>query len=240
VVAPADADAASTSSRQQREGDHRMIDVIQQIEAVQREVGSARIAAGEGRTVRLRRTFSAGVDEVWDAVTNPERIGRWFLPITGELRVGGRFQLQGNAGGEVVACDAPRRFRVTWVPMDTGRPADVSELEVRLTPDGDARTTLELEHTAVVPDDMWEAYGPGAVGVGWDGGLLGLALHVEGGGSVGDPVVWQASEEARDFYTRSSQAWGAANVAAGADPEAAAKAAANATAFYTVTPETGG
>jgi uncharacterized protein YndB with AHSA1/START domain len=217
-----------------------MIDVIHQIEAVQREVGTGRIAAGEGRTVRLRRTFEAGVDDVWDAVTNAERIGRWFLPITGDLHVGGRFQLQGNAGGEVIACDPPTRFRVTWVAMATGSAADVSELEVRLTPEGDARTVLELEHTAVVPDDLWQVYGPGAVGVGWDGGLLGLALHLERGGTIDDAAGWQVSEEARDFYTRSSEAWGAANVASGADPDAAAQAVANATAFYTVPPVTKG
>ena len=32
-----------------------MIDIIREIEAVQREVGEGRIAAGEGRAVRLRR-----------------------------------------------------------------------------------------------------------------------------------------------------------------------------------------
>ena len=67
-----------------------------------------------------------------------------------------------------------------------------------------------LEHTAIVPEDRWGEYGPGAVGVGWDGGLLGLTLHLEGG-SVGDPMAWQVSEEGRDFFKRSSAAWGEAN-----------------------------
>jgi uncharacterized protein YndB with AHSA1/START domain len=216
-----------------------MIDVSHQIEATEREVGTGTIAAGEGHTVRLRRTFSAGIDDVWDAVTNPERIARWFLPVSGDLRVGGRFQLEGNAGGEILACDPPHRFLITWAPMDTGNPADVSEVEVRLTPDGDGRTILELAHTAVVPEEAWPVFGPGAVGVGWDGGLLGLALHVEGGGSIDDPAAWPLSEEGRDFYTRSSEAWGAANVAAGADPDAAARAVANSTAFYTTMPDAG-
>ena len=57
---------------------------------------------------------------------------------------------------------------------------------------------------------MWEQFGPGAVGVGWDGGVLGLALHLRGG-SVGDPIAWQLSAEGRDFFARSSEAWGAAN-----------------------------
>ncbi len=49
--------------------------------------------------VVARRRYAGAVDEVWDALTNPERIPRWFLPISGELRLGGRYQLTGNAGG---------------------------------------------------------------------------------------------------------------------------------------------
>jgi uncharacterized protein YndB with AHSA1/START domain len=212
-----------------------MIDIVREIDAIQREVGSGRIAAGEGRTVRLRRTYDAPVDDVWDALTNPERISRWFLPISGDLRLGGRYQFEGNAGGEIVSCERPHRLRVTWAYGEDIAPADVSELEVRLTSAGEQSTTLELVHTAVVPEDRWDEYGPGAVGVGWDGGLLGLSLHLRGG-SIVDPMAWQLSDEGRDFYTRSSLAWGAANEAAGADPVAAARAVANTTAFYTTDP----
>jgi uncharacterized protein YndB with AHSA1/START domain len=212
-----------------------MIDIVREIEAVQREVGSGRIAAGEGRAIRLRRTYDAPIDDVWDALTNPERIRRWFLPISGDYRLGGRYQFEGNAGGEIVACERPHRFRVTWAYGENVAPTDVSELEVRLTPASEASTTLELEHTAVVPENRWDEYGPGAVGVGWDGGLLGLSLHLRGG-SIEDPEAWQLSDEGREFNTRSSEAWGAANEAAGADPTKAARAAANTTAFYTVDP----
>ncbi len=213
-----------------------MIDIVREIEAVQREVAEGQIAAGEGRTVRLLRTYDAPIDDVWDAVTNPERISRWFLPISGDFRVGGRYQLEGNAGGAIVACERPNRLRVTWVYAQTGSPADVSELEVRLSATGDEATLLELEHTAVVPDEAWGEYGPGAVGVGWDGALLGLSLHLQGG-SIDDPEAWQRSDEGRAFYTTSSTAWGAANRAAGADPEAAERAVANTTAFYAPDPE---
>jgi uncharacterized protein YndB with AHSA1/START domain len=214
-----------------------MIDIVREIESVQREVGSGRIAAGEGRAVRLRRTYDAPLDEVWDALTNPERIGRWFLPISGDYRVGGRYQFEGNAGGEIVECDRPHRLRVTWVYGETGSPADVSEVEVRLAAAGAEATVFELEHTAVVPDEMWAEYGPGAVGVGWDGGLLGLSLHLRTGRTVDDPLAWQLSPEGREFNQRSSAAWGEANRAAGADPEAVARAVANTTAFYAPDPE---
>jgi uncharacterized protein YndB with AHSA1/START domain len=211
-----------------------MIDVIREIEATQREVGSGQIAAGEGHTVTLRRRYNAPIEEVWDALTNPERIGRWFLPISGDYRIGGRYQFEGNAGGTIESCDRPNRLKVTWVYMDTGNPADISELEVRLTPAGDDATIFELAHTAVVPDEMWDQFGPGAVGVGWDGGVLGLSLHLQGGEiAVADREAWPFTEEGREFYRRSSAAWGDASRAAGADDETVAQNVANTFAFYT-------
>ncbi len=213
-----------------------MIDIVRQIEAVQREVGSGRIAAGDGRSLRLRRTYDAPIDDVWDALTNPERINRWFLPISGDFRVGGRYQFEGNAGGEIVSCDRPNRLRVTWVYGEPATPSDISEVELRLKPSGDERTEFELEHTAAVPEEMWNEYGPGAVGVGWDGAVLGLGLHLQGG-SIDDPTEWQTSDEGRAFSTLSSEAWGAANLAAGADPEAVARGVRNSTLFYAPEPE---
>ena len=213
-----------------------MIDIAREIESTRRHVGTARIPAGEGRSVRLRRTYNAPIDDVWDALTNPERITRWFLPITGEYRVGGRYQFEGNAGGEILACERPNLLRATWEYAATGTPADVSELEVRLSPDGADATVLEFDHTAVVPDEMWDQYGPGAVGVGWDQGLLGLSLHLRGE-SLEDPMAWQLSEEGREYARQSSEAWGVANQAAGADPETVKRTVANTLAFYTTGPD---
>jgi len=215
-----------------------MIDIAREIEAARREVGEGHIAAGVGRAIRLQRDYDAPIDDVWDALTDPERIGRWFLPISGDYRLGGRYQFEGNAGGEIVACERPHRLKVTWVYGEVTSDADISELEVRLSTVEGGATRFELEHTAIVPEDRWAEYGPGAVGVGWDGGLLGLTLHLRGG-SVDDPVAWQMSAEGREFFTRSSEAWGEANRAAGADAETVARGVANSTAFYAPEPDAG-
>jgi uncharacterized protein YndB with AHSA1/START domain len=211
-----------------------MIDVIREIEAVQRSVASAPLGTMQGHAVRLRREYSAPIDDVWDALTNPERIGRWFLPISGDYRLGGTYQFEGNAGGRIVACERPSRLRVTWV---YGPPSDApdSEVEVRLTAADGERTVLELEHLAVVPDEFWDQFGPGAVGVGWDGGFLGLALHLRGG-SVDDPLAWQLSDEGRAFNTASSESWGDASRAAGEPADVVAQQVAATTTFYTVDP----
>jgi uncharacterized protein YndB with AHSA1/START domain len=213
-----------------------MMDIVREIEATQHEVGEGNLAAGAGRTVRLQREYDAPIEDVWDAITNPERIGRWFLPISGDYRLGGRYQFEGNAGGTILECERPHRLRVTWVYGEVTSDADISEVVVRLeSVDGDS-TRLQLEHVAIVPEDRWEQFGPGAVGVGWEMGLLGLTLHLRGG-SVGDPLAWQLSDEGREFAMRSSEAWGKANRAAGADPTVAAQAVANTTAFYAPEPD---
>jgi uncharacterized protein YndB with AHSA1/START domain len=173
---------------------------------------------------------------VWDAITDADQINRWFLPITGDLRLGGKYQLKGNAGGEILRCEPPHLLKATWVFGDNPTEVDVTEVEVRLSPGANGETTLKLEHTAVVDAKRWAEFGPGAVGVGWDLTLLGLSLHLRGG-SLEDPVAWQESPEARDFVTRSSNAWGAANKAAGATTAEAATAVANTTEFYAPRPE---
>jgi uncharacterized protein YndB with AHSA1/START domain len=215
-----------------------MIDIEREINAEQRSVGTVPLGDGEGRVVRIRRSYDSPIEDVWDALTTPERISRWFLPISGDYRLGGRYQLEGNAGGEILQCDRPRLVRVSWVFGEMADAGPASEVVVRLTPAGAASTMVELEHIAIVPDEFWDQFGPGAVGVGWDGAVLGFSLHMRGdGGSVGDPIAWQVSDEGREFFAQSSAAWGVAYEASGADPEAVKKAVMNTTAFYAPEPE---
>lgn len=207
------------------------IDVSHRISAVSRTVGTRMLPAGEARVMTATRYFGEPVEEVWDACTTAERIGRWFLPVTGELRLGGRYQLQGHASGVVERCDPPHAFAVTWEYGD-----DVSVVEVRLAPEVTG-TRLTVEHVAHVDDDRWTEFGPGAVGVGWDMILLGLTLHLETGSSI-DPaagMAWSAGPDGVRFTTASSAAWGEAAVAGGEEPTAAAAAAARTTAAYTGT-----
>ena len=212
-----------------------MIDIAREIETTQREVTEGRLPSGEARTIRLQRDYDSPIEDVWDALTDPERIGRWFLPISGDYRLGGTYQFEGNAGGDIVVCERPNRLKVTWVYGPQAEGTDPSEVEIRLsTVDGGA-TRFDFRHTAVVPDEMWSQFGPGAVGVGWDGGVLGLSLYLRGG-SIGDSEAWQVSDEGREFYTRASEEWGRANVAYGADPETAAQGVTNTTQFYAPDP----
>lgn len=207
-----------------------MIEVTGQINAVRRAVGERVLETGTARTATVSQVYDTDVEDLWDAVTNPERIPRWFLPVSGDLRLGGRYQLEGNAGGTIERCDRPKGFAATW---EYG--GQTSWIEVRLTPEADGRARFELEHIAHVGDDIWDQFGPGAVGVGWDQGLLGLALHLATGKSAPDEVGpdWSLSDEGKEFTRQSGESWFTAHVASGAD-EAAARAAADRTiAAYT-------
>jgi uncharacterized protein YndB with AHSA1/START domain len=210
-----------------------MIDVTHQISAVQRRVGTRTLAAGEARIVVISQTYHAAVEDVWDACTNAERIGRWFLPVSGELKPGGRYQLEGNAGGTIERCDPPEGFFITW---EFG--GEVSWVEVRLTAAAPDRTQLEIEHIAHASDEMWAQFGPGAVGIGWDSMILGLSLHLSGAPAM-DPAqgaAWAASDEGRRFMTLSGERWCAAHIASGGDEAQARAMSERVIAAYTAAP----
>jgi uncharacterized protein YndB with AHSA1/START domain len=175
-----------------------MIDIASQLKAIHRAVGRQQAGSGEVVSVVLRRQYDAAIDDVWDALTDPVRVRRWFLPLSGDLRVGGAFQLEGNAGGEILGCEPPRLLRVTF-----GGPASLVEL--RLSAHGEDATVLELEHT--VPIEM-AGSGAGAlfVGPGWDGAFMALALFLDGEVSD-DPVAAADSPEGREFAGQSVHAW---------------------------------
>jgi uncharacterized protein YndB with AHSA1/START domain len=173
-----------------------VIDILEHINAVQRWVSRT----GETATVRMRRTYRAEPEELWDALTDPERMKRWFLPVTGDLKVGGSFELQGNAGGEILECQPPQRFRVTF-----GGPTSI--LEIRLTPAAGSSTDLELEHAMTEPPAPG---GAGAlwVGPGWDGAIMGLALYINGELTPdADPTEMANSPEVIAYNEQSVRAW---------------------------------
>ena len=89
------------------------IDVARVLGLVTRTVRNFEKDGKPASTVTLTRLFDTSVDDLWDALTSKERIPRWFLPVEGDLRLGGRYQLKGNAGGTITACTPPSHFAAT-------------------------------------------------------------------------------------------------------------------------------
>ncbi|RPF21740.1 SRPBCC family protein [Myceligenerans xiligouense] len=200
---------------------------------VTREVRDGERDGTPTKVAVARRTYGAERPDVWDAVTSPERLPRWFAPVTGELRPGGRFQVEGNASGTVERCAEPESFGITW---EFG--GGTSWVTVTLTETG-ADTVLELTHESTVDPDFWTRFGPGAVGVGWDLALMGLGLHLATGESS-DPAEaekWSVGPEGKEFVRAAADDWARAAVAAGDDENTARSAAGAVLAFYTTPPE---
>lgn len=206
------------------------IDTSSNIDAVARVVSRGNRHGRSVRIVTATRTYDTRIEQLWDALTNPARLAKWFLPISGDLRPGGRYQLEGNAAGLITRCAPPRDLAVTWEFGD-----EIGWVAVRLAAAPGGGTRLELEHAQHVSDERWEQYGPGAVGVGWDLTLLCLALHLRPVGAVNAEAAeaWTESADGKEFQRQSSEAWCRASIAAGTDAAAASAAAARTTAAYT-------
>ena len=207
------------------------LNVENHLDAVERTVSSLERDGQAARAVTLARSYATTVEDLWDAVTSAERIARWFVPVSGDLELGGRYQLEGNAGGTITQCERPAFLALTW---EFG--GDVSWVEARLTEDGADRARLALTHTALL-SDHWTEFGPGAVGVGWEMGLLGMELHLTRPNEPKmDETTFHTTPDGKALLTGSSEAWGQAAIAAGTDPEVALAAAGRTTAFYTGDP----
>lgn len=205
-------------------------DVARHLGSVSRAV-EERIHEGKpAKVVVISRIFDTTVEDAWDAVTDQERLPRWFAPVSGELRLGGRFQVQGNAGGTIIACEPPKRFDATW---EFG--GGMSWITVLVSPEDGDRARVSMEHIAQ-PDPHWEQFGPGATGAGWDMAFLGLTLHLSPGRPAIDlkeGMAWMGTASGKEFIAISAQDWGRADIAAGTDDAVALASAERTRAAYT-------
>jgi uncharacterized protein YndB with AHSA1/START domain len=205
------------------------IDIAGYVGAVSRQVLTRDKDGKPARVVVASRAYDTTPEDLWDALTNPERIPRWFMPIDGDLRLGGRYALTGNASGTIIACEPPKHLGVTWEFM-----GDTSWVDVRIAPHAQG-AHLTLEHLSHVHGDWWEQFGPGATGVGWDLSLMGLALHLLGPENALDPKAaeaWALTPNGKAFSDALAGAWCDAAIRGGDDPKAAREAAARTAAFY--------
>ena len=118
-----------------------------------RILGSLRSADGAG-VVRIEDRYDTDIDDLWSAVTDPDRLARWFGEVDGELSQRGEFRVHiadaGDRTGQVEACEPPQRLVVTTRETDEsyrrgqGVPPFDAVWELTLTADGD-RTILVIE-----------------------------------------------------------------------------------------------
>jgi uncharacterized protein YndB with AHSA1/START domain len=140
-----------------------------------RIVGSLRSADGAG-VVRVEERYATDIDDLWSALTDPDRLARWYGQVDGELGLGGEFRMYVDASGwegtgRVEACEPPRRLMVT-----------TKELSESFRKTVEATLTSEDDHTVLVievrgmPLDKIAFFG-----AGWQIHTEDLAAYLAGG-----------------------------------------------------------
>lgn len=139
------------------------------------------------------REFHAPIEDVWAAVTEPERLARWIGTWSGDPASGGvefrmLFEGEDHAGEamEIRVCEPPHRLHLTSRVGD-----EVWLLELDLT-HADGVTTLTFRQPGVTQEQV------GGVGPGWDY-YLDRLVDVETGA---DPSLRDFD---RDYYPATSQ-----------------------------------
>jgi uncharacterized protein YndB with AHSA1/START domain len=135
--------------------------------------GTVHSSGGEG-IVRMKRRYATDVEDLWAAITQPERLARWYGNVEGDLNVGGEFTafVHGShweGRGRIDVCRAPSRLEVTM--WEAGGAPSIVTAEV--TADGDG-SVLVIERRGVPLD---KAY---AYGAGWHVHVEDLSAHLAG------------------------------------------------------------
>lgn len=109
-------------------------------------------------------------DRVWRALTDPERLGRWFMPNDFALQIGHRFSLDTGRWGttqcEVLEIQPGRLVRYSWRndSLDT-------EVTWALEPEGEG-TRLRLVHRGFRLDDPTDRFAYENMRHGWRSSVM--------------------------------------------------------------------
>ena len=126
--------------------------------------------------VRVEDVYDTGIDDLWSALTEPDRLARWIATVEGDLRVGGaieaRFTSSWEGPGRIDVCDAPNRLVLTMEPGTD----DEAVIEALLTAEGD-RTRLVIEERGLPLEHLYQH------GAGWQAHIEDLGRYLTGASS---------------------------------------------------------
>jgi uncharacterized protein YndB with AHSA1/START domain len=149
-----------------------------------RILGSLRSVDGKG-VVRMEDRYASDINDLWAALTDRDRLARWYGELEGDFRLGGDFRARIRASGwegtgHVEACEPPQKLLLIMRDADPqpGQP-DETVIEIVLAADA-SETVLVLEERGM-PLDLLAAYGAGIQVHVED-----LAAHIAGRDRVAD------------------------------------------------------
>lgn len=134
--------------------------------------------------VRMSTQFKTDIDNLWSALTEPQRLARWYGNFDGDFHVGGKFKAfipsSGWDGqGRIEECTAPAHLSVTMWEKASGEQGLTVDLVAI-----DAYTKLILEKRGISPDICW------AYGAGWQAHLEDLSAYLAGREKADLSVSW--------------------------------------------------
>lgn len=139
---------------------------------------------GDDVAVVFDRHYATTPADLWQACTEPERLARWFAPVSGELSAGGEFTVHFDDADtprcRVLSCRAPERLVWEW-PIRDVRTVVTAELSA----DGEG-TRLVLRHERLTAG---QASGYAA---GWDTYVRRLDAVVDGTPVPDWDITWTA------------------------------------------------
>lgn len=142
---------------------------------------------GEGVAAVFDRRYATTPDDLWEACTDPERLARWFAPVTGDLRPGGAFTIHFDDADtpscRVVSCERPTRLVWEW---PVGGVSTLVTVEVGAEDDG-ARLRLRHERLG---DGQAAGYA-----AGWDTYVRRLEADLGGAALPEWDATWSALHE---------------------------------------------
>ena len=160
-------------------------------EDVQARLGVVTREADGRQLLEFVRSWPDPIEDVWSAVTDPERSARWIGSYDGERAPGGtgRFTMTFEEGSDgqpvrIAECEPPRRLVLEWI-------GEGWRLELDLTRE-DERTLLRFRQRFAPDADVAD------YAVGWHWYLDKLSAEL---GDGSGPTDWD------DFYARVGPAY---------------------------------
>ena len=138
--------------------------------------------------VRMKCSYESDCDDVWSALTDPQRLANWYGRVEGDLHVGSEFTAfvtasEWDGRGRIDACVPLRKLEVSMWEIENAEHIVAAEL----IDDGD-RTMLVLEVRGLPLDLVW------AYGAGWQVHLEDLGTHLSGQKDLNLPTRWDELE----------------------------------------------
>ena len=144
------------------------------------------------QTDRIERDvlIAAPVERVWELITSPEHVGRWFADAGAEidLRPGGALTLRWGdddvAHGRIVTVEPPHRFAYRWLLTEDAEPtpanSTLTEFTVAAEGDGTRVAVVESGFDALGVDAAERAALLASHTTGWRIELDELVAHALG------------------------------------------------------------